>query len=122
MLTACRTRLSKGLPTDSSKLEWRNASDLKIKYNTNLRIGVVSISAQLFAWRLSQKVFQTVTSVDTSSKRVTLDGGETLEYEDLILAPGGTPRRLPIEGADLANVYTLRHVQDTQKIDAGESW
>lgn len=37
-----RIRLSKGLPTDASKLEWRNASDLKIKYNTNLRIGVVS--------------------------------------------------------------------------------
>jgi hypothetical protein len=51
---------------------------------------------------------------------VTLENGEKLEYEDLILSPGGAPRRLPVEGANLSNVYTLRHVQDAQKIDAGE--
>ncbi len=36
-----RTRLSKGLPTDATKLEYRTAADLKIKYGTNLRLGVV---------------------------------------------------------------------------------
>jgi apoptosis-inducing factor 3 len=63
---------------------------------------------------------QSVTSVDTTRKTVTLENGkETIPYDTLILASGGVPRRLPIEGADLDNVYTLRNVQDAQKIDAG---
>jgi len=32
-----RTKLSKALITDSSKIEWRTAADLKIKYGTTLR-------------------------------------------------------------------------------------
>jgi len=58
--------------------------------------------------------------VDTANKTVTLeDGKETISYDTLILATGGIPRRLPIEGADLENIYTLRNVQDAQRIDAG---
>lgn len=38
-----------------------------------------------------------------------------------MLAPGGTPRRLPIDGKDLSNVFTLRGVEDAKKIDAGRS-
>ncbi|KAI0249164.1 flavoprotein [Lactifluus subvellereus] len=96
-----RTKLSKALIADASKLEWRTPADLKIKYGTALRIGTG------------------VTSVDTTKKTVTLENGkETIPYDTLILASGGVPRRLPIEGADLENVYTLRNVQDAQKIDA----
>jgi len=41
-----------------------------------------------------------------------LDGGKDfITYDKLILAPGGTPRKLPIEGVDLENVYTMRGVQ-----------
>ncbi|KAG2756692.1 hypothetical protein P692DRAFT_20825944 [Suillus brevipes Sb2] len=96
-----RTKLSKALITDSSKLEWRTAADLKIKYGTTLRTGV------------------TVTSVDTSSKFVVFDGGkESISYETLILAMGGTPRRLPIPGSDLENVYTFRSIEDSKRVDA----
>lgn len=60
-----------------------------------------------------------VTSIDFDNKKVELDGGkETLEYGTIVLAPGSTPRRLPIEGNDLANVFTLRTVEDAAKIDA----
>ncbi|KAG2071726.1 FAD/NAD(P)-binding domain-containing protein [Suillus decipiens] len=97
-----RTKLSKALITDSSKLEWRTAADLKIKYGTTLRTGV------------------TVTSVDTSSKLVVFDGGkESMSYETLILAMGGTPRRLPISESDLENVYTFRNIEDSKCVDAG---
>ncbi|KAH7927971.1 hypothetical protein BV22DRAFT_1031309 [Leucogyrophana mollusca] len=96
-----RTKLSKALITDPSKVEWRTAADLKIKYGTTLRTGV------------------TVTSIDTSSKQVVLDGGkESISYDILIIASGGTPRRLPVEGADLANVYTFRGIEDAKKVDA----
>ncbi|KAA1467335.1 flavo protein [Dentipellis sp. KUC8613] len=95
-----RTKLSKALITDASKLEWRSPADLKIKYGTTLRIGVA------------------VTSVDTTAKTVTLeDGKDHITYDKLILATGGLPRRLPIDGADLANVYTLRTVGDAKLID-----
>ncbi|KAF9237628.1 hypothetical protein BU15DRAFT_75823 [Melanogaster broomeanus] len=96
-----RTKLSKALITDPSKLEWRTAADLKIKYGATLRVGV------------------TVTSVDIASKQVMFDGGkESITYDKLILAMGGTPRRLPIEGADLENVYTFRGVEDSKQVDA----
>jgi NAD(P)H-nitrite reductase large subunit len=65
--------------------------------------------------------WQEVTSVDTENKVVSLDGGkETLAYNQLILATGGTPRRLPIEGAQLENVFTFRGVEDAKKVDAGK--
>ncbi|KAI5998729.1 hypothetical protein EDD15DRAFT_2161656 [Pisolithus albus] len=99
-----RTKLSKALITSSAKIEWRSASDLKIRYGTTLRLGV------------------TVISVDTAAKQVIFEGGkESASYDQLILASGGTPRRLPIEGADLANVYTFRGIEDAKKVDAGES-
>ncbi|KAF5327184.1 hypothetical protein D9619_004398 [Psilocybe cf. subviscida] len=96
-----RTKLSKALITDPAKIEWRTAADLKIKYGTNLRLGVE------------------VTSVDVEKKLVVLDEGkDTVAYDKLILAPGGTPRRLPVEGANLDNVFTFRGVDDSKKVDA----
>ncbi|CAK5268625.1 unnamed protein product [Mycena citricolor] len=96
-----RTKLSKALITDASKIEYRSAADLKIKYGTNIRVGV------------------TATSINFEKKQVILEGGkDTVSYEKLILAPGGVPRRLPIPGAELSNVFTLRSVEDTKKIDA----
>ena len=62
---------------------------------------------------------QTVTQVDPLSKTVTLESKESFPYDKLILAPGGIPRRLPVEGAELGNVLTLRHVEDAKKIDEG---
>jgi hypothetical protein len=32
---------------------------------------------------------------------------------------GGTPRRLPIPGSDLENVYTFRSIEDSKRVDAG---
>ena len=42
-----------------------------------------------------------------------------MTYDTLVLAPGSTPRRLPIEGADLENVFTFRGLEDSKKVDAG---
>jgi NADPH-dependent 2,4-dienoyl-CoA reductase/sulfur reductase-like enzyme len=65
-------------------------------------------------------VLQTVTRVDPTNKRVVFTDNQATEdelfYDELILAPGGQPRRLPIEGANLSNVYTLRNFQDAQAI------
>jgi len=74
-----------------------------------------------FAWRqLPLTTPQTVTRVDPTNKRVTFTDNQTTEdelfYDELVLAPGGQPKRLPIEGGNLSNVYTLRNFQDTQTI------
>ncbi|KDQ56956.1 hypothetical protein JAAARDRAFT_35554 [Jaapia argillacea MUCL 33604] len=99
-----RTKLSKSLLSDISKLEWRTAADLKIKYGAGLRTGVE------------------VTSISTTAKTVTFSSAsspskETIEYDNLVLATGGTPRRLPVEGNDLKGVFTLRGVGDAKAID-----
>jgi NADPH-dependent 2,4-dienoyl-CoA reductase/sulfur reductase-like enzyme len=64
---------------------------------------------------------KSVTSVDFAKKEVILEGGkDTIVYDKLILAPGATPRKLPVPGVDLENVYTVRGVENTKKVDAGE--
>ena len=119
VVCSARTRLSKSLVTDPAKLEWRTASDLKIRYNTTIRIGVVS-RAHPSGTLLILFSFQTVTGIDFEGKKVTIDvGKETFAYDKLILATGGVPRKLPIEGSTLENVFTFRGLDDAKKVDAG---
>jgi len=54
--------------------------------------------------------------IDTKGKSVTLKGGRKLSYGKLLLAPGSEPARLPIEGATLPHVKTLRTLADSQAI------
>ena len=56
-----------------------------------------------------------VVAVDRAARRVVLDGGETIGYERLLLATGGTPRRLPFGGDDV--VY-YRTVADYRRVRA----
>jgi NADPH-dependent 2,4-dienoyl-CoA reductase/sulfur reductase-like enzyme len=56
-----------------------------------------------------------VTAVDPSTQTVTTDGGD-FTYGKLLLATGATPRRLPVPGAELAGVYSLRTLQDSDAI------
>lgn len=59
--------------------------------------------------------------MDLKNKKVIIDNGaDTLSYEKLILSPGGIPRVLPIEGANLENVFTFRGIDDSKKVDAGQ--
>ena len=59
-----------------------------------------------------------VTRIDRDAHSVTLDDGRTLGYHKLLLATGGSAWRLPLPGADLADVYTLRTIEDAQAIQA----
>lgn len=60
-----------------------------------------------------------VTALDAKVKTVTLDDGQTLEYEKLLLAIGATPRQLPLPGAsDKKPIYYLRTLDDVKKIGA----
>lgn len=54
--------------------------------------------------------------VDPGARQVALDDGRTLSYERLLLATGGEARRLSLPGADLAGVFTLRTIEDSNAI------
>jgi NADPH-dependent 2,4-dienoyl-CoA reductase/sulfur reductase-like enzyme len=60
--------------------------------------------------------------VDSGARTVTVDDGRTrhreLSYTKLLLATGGHPWRLPLDGADLDAVYTLRAIEDSDAIRA----
>jgi NADPH-dependent 2,4-dienoyl-CoA reductase/sulfur reductase-like enzyme len=49
---------------------------------------------------------------------VTLEDGERLTADGIVLASGARPRELPL-GADLAGVQTLRTIEDAQRLRAG---
>ena len=56
--------------------------------------------------------------LDTRGKSVTLRRGRKVPYDKLLLATGSEPSRLPIEGAALPQVMTLRSLADAQAIIA----
>jgi 3-phenylpropionate/trans-cinnamate dioxygenase ferredoxin reductase subunit len=58
----------------------------------------------------------TVTAVHPAESEVELGDGERIRYQRLLLATGAEPRRLPIPGAELPGVYTLRNVDDADAI------
>ncbi|CAJ2503218.1 Uu.00g106120.m01.CDS01 [Anthostomella pinea] len=92
-----RTKLSKALMTDPSKLQWRDANWFKS--------GSVEI------------VQDKVVDVDLNNKTVTTESKEKYQYNKLILATGGSPRSLPLPGFKvLENIFLLRNIHHAKKI------
>ena len=57
-----------------------------------------------------------VKRIDLHHKRVFLDDGDEISYGRLLLATGGRPRRLSIEGSDLEGIFYLRTLDDSERI------
>jgi 3-phenylpropionate/trans-cinnamate dioxygenase ferredoxin reductase subunit len=57
-----------------------------------------------------------VSAVDPDRKRLSLAGGAEFGFDRLILATGARVRTLDVPGADLANVYYLRSLDDSKTI------
>lgn len=91
-----RTRLSKALITDPSKILLREESFFK-----EFSIDVV---------------YDKVTGVSSNGNKVTMEKRGDLEYTTLILSTGGSPRSLPMPGFDSSNVYMLRSVPQAKAI------
>lgn len=119
-----RTKLSKALIADSSKIALRSAefyeklgvefllgqvSSVAIELGPCLRCDVSSRSAMT----------QEASSFDGEADVLSLKNGDKIEYEQLIVATGASPNRLPVDGADLENIFVLRTVEHSAAIDKG---
>jgi NADPH-dependent 2,4-dienoyl-CoA reductase/sulfur reductase-like enzyme/nitrite reductase/ring-hydroxylating ferredoxin subunit len=60
-----------------------------------------------------------VGSIDVGGNAVVLKDGSNVSYDRLLLATGAEPVRLPIPGADLPHVHTLRSLADCRAIIKG---
>ncbi|MBI2503071.1 MAG: FAD-dependent oxidoreductase [Candidatus Latescibacteria bacterium] len=61
---------------------------------------------------------KTVSKVRAEARQIEFADGSTLHYDALLLATGGIPRRLPVPGAELEGVLTLRAPGDVDRIAA----
>src|SRR5215471_1072968 len=57
-----------------------------------------------------------IARVDPLRQSLTLESGDELAFDKLILATGARPRRLNIPGASLGNVFCLRSLADSKAI------
>ncbi len=80
------------------------------------------LPVQTASWYLDNHVRlmtgTTATGADTSAKTVTLDNGDTVIYEKLLIATGSSPKSLDIPGMDGPNVHMLRTWEDSDAIRA----
>ena len=56
--------------------------------------------------------------IDAAGKNVKCASGKTYRYEKLLLATGGTPRKLPIPGGDIEDICYYRYLDDYNRIRA----
>ncbi|NJC73943.1 FAD-dependent oxidoreductase [Planosporangium thailandense] len=59
-----------------------------------------------------------VSGIDRAGRKVHLADGERIAYAALLLATGSAPRTLPVPGAELDGVLTLRTLADSRRIAA----
>jgi NADPH-dependent 2,4-dienoyl-CoA reductase/sulfur reductase-like enzyme/nitrite reductase/ring-hydroxylating ferredoxin subunit len=59
-----------------------------------------------------------IAAIDTGARKIRTAKGESIAYDRLLLATGAEPVRLPIPGAEQANVHTLRSFADSRAIIA----
>ena len=97
-----RPPLSKGYLRGQERFEDQlvNPADYYAQHEVNLRLGVRA------------------TSVDPQRRVVSLERGEEVPYDRLLVATGGRNRSLTTPGADLPGIFQLRTVEDCDRIRA----
>jgi NADPH-dependent 2,4-dienoyl-CoA reductase/sulfur reductase-like enzyme/nitrite reductase/ring-hydroxylating ferredoxin subunit len=95
-----RTMLSKDLLSGEAPAKW------------------LPLRGQKFYDRLKIELIteKPVTDVDPAGRAVTFADGTTMKADRILLATGGTPRTLPVPGADKAGCHLLRSRQDAEAI------
>lgn len=68
--------------------------------------------------RVTLRLNTAATAIDRAAKSVRTNDGQDIPYDALILATGSRARALPVAGADLPGVHTLRTAADVDAIRA----
>src|SRR4029453_15259149 len=97
-----RPPLSKGYLRGEDRFEDKlvNPAAFYTERHINLRVGVRA------------------TAIDPGGKNVTLEGGERVPYDRLLVTTGGRNRTLSTPGGDLPGIFQLRTVEDCDRIRA----
>ena len=66
--------------------------------------------------RIDLRTSTRVMGIDVQARKLELQGGDALPFGALLLATGAQPRRLPVPGANLDHVLTLRSVADSRAL------
>ncbi len=65
---------------------------------------------------ITLKLGVSATAIDPDGHTVSLDSGETVPYDKLIISTGSRPRMLNIEGSNLPGIHYLRTIADVDAI------
>jgi NTE family protein len=57
-----------------------------------------------------------VAHLDTARHAATLDNGEEINFDALLIATGASPKPLTIPGADLPNLFMIRTIEDVDRL------
>ena len=75
------------------------------------------------AWYAQQRIDlhtgRAASHLDATRQVATLDNGEEISFDRLLIATGSSPQRLLIPGSDLPNVYYLRRIEDADRLRHG---
>jgi 3-phenylpropionate/trans-cinnamate dioxygenase ferredoxin reductase subunit len=66
--------------------------------------------------RIDMRTSRRVSHLDTARNAITLDNGEEIAFDKLLLATGASPKILKVPGADLPNVFYLRTLDDCDRL------
>lgn len=74
-------------------------------------------------FNIDVRIHSEIISINSADKSVVVKHSQTNEtytetYDKLILSPGASPLKPPIPGINSKNIFTLRNVEDTDKIKA----
>lgn len=73
-------------------------------------------------FRIDVRVKNEVLAINAKAKTLTIRNADGKEYEEaydkLLLSPGANPVKPPLEGIDSEGIFTLRNVEDTDRIKA----
>ena len=68
--------------------------------------------------RITLRLGAAVTAIDPARRTVTLEGGEAVPYDRLLVTTGGRNRPLTTPGGDLPGIFQLRTLDDCDRIRA----
>lgn len=66
--------------------------------------------------KVERRIGERVTKIDPAKKTVTLQGGDSLAFDDLLIATGSSAVKPPIPGVDLPGVHPLWTLAQTEAV------